>query len=81
MNLYFTSAPAVYGCRLQVHYPEGNHAQVPGRQGEVWTHLPLHPGGSWNPICVSWTWIGHQAINGLDEGVWNRTVGGLGAKG
>ena len=27
------------------------------------------PGGSWNPTRVTWTRIGHQAINGLDEGV------------
>ena len=27
------------------------------------------PGGSWYPIRVTWTRIGHQAINGLDEGV------------
>ena len=39
------------------------------------------PGGSWYPIRVTWIRIGHQAINGLDEGVRNRTVGDLGAKG
>ena len=39
------------------------------------------PGGSWYPIRVTWTRIGHQAIDGLDEGVWNRTIGDLGAKG
>ena len=39
------------------------------------------PGGSWYPIRVTWTRIGHQAISGLDEGVWNRTVGDLGTKG
>ena len=39
------------------------------------------PGGSWYPIRVTWTRIGHQAINGLDEDVWNRTFGDLGAKG
>ena len=26
------------------------------------------PGGSWYPIRVTWKRIGHQAINGLDEG-------------
>ena len=31
------------------------------------------------PIRVTWTRIGHQAIDGLDEGVWNHTVGDLGA--
>ena len=30
---------------------------------------------------VAWTRQENQAINGLDEGVWNRTVGDLGAKG
>ena len=39
------------------------------------------PGGSWYPIRVTWIRIGHQAIDGLDEGVWNRTIGDLGAKG
>ena len=39
------------------------------------------PGGSWYPIRVTWTRIGHQAIDGLDEGVWNCTIGDLGAKG
>ena len=27
------------------------------------------PGGSWYPIRVTWMRIGHQAIDGLDEGV------------
>ena len=61
--------PAVYGGRLQVHFPGGNQAQVRG--GAVHQY----------PIRVTWTRIGHQAINGLDEGVWNRTVGDLGAEG
>ena len=39
------------------------------------------PGGSWYPIRVTWTWVGHQGTNGLDEGVWNRSVGDLGAEG
>ena len=39
------------------------------------------PGGSWYPIRVTRIRIGHQAIDGLDEGVWNRSVGNLGAKG
>ena len=39
------------------------------------------PGGSLLPFCVTWIRIEHQAINGLDEGVWNRTVGDLGAEG
>ena len=36
------------------------------------------PGGSWYPIRVTWTRIGHQAINGLDEGVWYRHDRGFG---
>ena len=40
----------------------------------------LHPEVP-DPIRVTWKRIGHQAIDGLDEGVWNRTVGDLGAKG
>ena len=39
------------------------------------------PRGSFYPIRVTWIRIGHQATNGLDEGVWNHTVGNLGAKG
>ena len=51
--------------------------QVKGRCG----HTFPPPGGSWYPIRVTWIRIGHQAIDGLDEGVWNHTVGNLGAKG
>ena len=36
------------------------------------------PGGSWYPIRVTWIRIGHQVIDGLDEGVWNRTSRGFG---
>ena len=50
------------------------------RQGRC-GHTSFPPGGSWYPIRLTWTRIGHQAINGLDEGVWNRTFGDLGAKG
>ena len=32
-------------------------------------------------IPFTWTWVGHQAMNGLDEGVFHCTVGALGAKG
>ena len=35
----FRPAGSVRG-RLQVHFPGGNQAQVPGRSGEVWSHLP-----------------------------------------
>ena len=51
--------------------------QVKGRCG----HTFPPPGGSWYPIRVTWIRIGHQAIDGLDKGVWNHTVGNLGAKG
>ena len=51
--------------------------QVKGRCG----HTFPPPGGSWYPIRVPWIRIGHQAIDGLDEGVWNHTVGDLGAEG
>ena len=30
----------MYGSRLQVHFPGGNQARVPGRSGEVRSHLP-----------------------------------------
>ena len=49
------------------------------REGAVTPSLP--PGGSWYPIRVNWVRIGHQAIDGLDEGVWNCTVRDMGAKG
>ena len=39
--------------------------QVQGRCG----HTFPPPGGFWYPIRVTWTRIGHQTINGLDEGV------------
>ena len=39
------------------------------------------PGGSWYPIRVTWIRIRHQAIDGLDEVVWNHKVGDLVAKG
>ena len=39
------------------------------------------PGGSWYPIRVAWTRQENQTIDGLDEGVWDHTIGDLGAKG
>ena len=66
------------GCRFtsqeatRHRYQEGQ-----GRCG----HTFPPPGGSWYPIRVTWIRIGHQAIDGLDEGVRDRTVGDLGAKG
>ena len=32
-------------------------------------------------VCVTWTWQENQAIDGLDEGVRDRTIGDLVAKG
>ena len=52
-------------------------SEAQGRCG----HTFPPPGGSWYPFRVISARIEHQAINGLDEGVWNRTVGELGAKG
>ena len=72
--------PAVYGGRLQVTSQEATRSWYQAAQG--WcghTFPPLR--GSWYPIRVTWARIGHQAINGLDEGVWNRTFGDLGAEG
>ena len=62
---------------------------LPGRQAGTGSrqvkgtcgHTFPPPGGSWYPIRVTRIWIGHQAIDGLDEGVWNCTIGDLGAKG
>ena len=62
---------------------------LPGRQPGTGTRQvregavtpSLHPEVPGYPICVTWARIGHQAIDGLDEGVSNRTVGNLGAKG
>ena len=74
----FRPAGGVRG-RLQVHFPGGNQAQEPGESGCGHTFPP--PGGSWYPIRVTWIRIGHQAINGLDEGVLYHKIGDLGAKG
>ena len=62
------------GVRGQVAGP------LPGRQPGTGTTPSLHPEGSWYPIRVTWIRIRHQAINGLDEGVFDRLVGDLGAK-
>ena len=46
---------------------------LPRRQPGIGTRRhregAVTPGGSWYPIRVTWSWTGHQAINGLDEGV------------
>ena len=61
---------------------------LPGRQPDAGSrrdgrcgHTFSPPGGCWYPIRVTWAQIGHEAIDGLDEGVPNRTVGDPGAKG
>ena len=72
---------AVHGGRLQVHFPGGNQAQVPCGTGLVWSHLPstrrfLTPDS--RHLDVGWA---SGKKNGLDDCVWNRTVGDLGAEG
>ena len=37
---YIFGRLAVYGGRLQDHFPGGNQAFVPGSKGLVWSHLP-----------------------------------------
>ena len=66
------------GCRF--HSQEATRIRYQACQGRCGHTFPP-PGGSWYAIRVTWIRIGHQAINGLDEGVWNRKVGDLGAKG
>ena len=57
------------GCRLTSQEATRHRFQAAkGRCG----HTFPPPGGSWCPIRVTWTRVGHQAIDGLDEGVWNR---------
>ena len=80
-------------CVLSQRWRAGvNFRPAGGVRGQVAGSLPRHryqarqgrcghtfppPGGSWYPIRVTWIRIGHQAIDGLDEGVWNHTVGDL----
>ena len=66
--------------RLLVLFPKSNQAQVPGVSGKVRSHLSSTR-RFLVPIRVTWARVEYQAINGLDEGVSNRTVGDLGAKG
>ena len=54
------------GCRFHSQEPTRHRYQAcQGRCG----HTFPPPGGSWYPIRVTWMRIGHQAIDGLDEGV------------
>ena len=66
------------GCRFTSQ--EATRHGYQARQGRCGHTFPP-PGGSWYPIRVTCIRIGHQAINELDEGVWNRSVRDLGAKG
>ena len=66
------------GCRF--YSQEATRHRYQACQGRCGHTFPP-PEGSWYLIRVTWIRIGHQAIVGLDEGVWNRTVGDLGAKG
>ena len=66
------------GCRFTSQ--EATRHWYQAKQGKCGHTFPP-PGGSWYPTRVTWIRIGHQANDGLDEGVWNRTVGDLGAKG
>ena len=66
------------GCRF-ISKDATRHRYQPAKGWCGHTFPP--PGGSWSPFRVTWTGSGNQAINGLDEGVWNHTVGNLCAKG
>ena len=66
------------GCRFTSQEATRHWYQAgQGRSG----HTFSPPEGSWFSICVTWTWVEDQAINGLDEGGSNHTVGDLGAEG
>ena len=54
------------GCRF--HFQEATRHRYQACQGKCGHAFPP-PGGSWYPIRVTWIRIGHQAIDGLDEGV------------
>ena len=66
------------GCRF--HSQEATRHRYQAGQWKCGHTFPP-PGGYWYPTRVTWIRIGHQAIDGLDEGVWNRTIVDLGAKG
>ena len=76
----FSSGRRCTGAGCRFHSQEATRHRYQVCQGRCGHTFPP-PGGSWYPIRVTWKRIGHQAIDGLDEGVWNRTVGDLGAKG
>ena len=73
----FRLAGGEFGGRLQVHFPGTGT-----RQHRVGVDTPsLHPEVLGIQFVSPGRGLGHQAINGLDEGVWYHTVGDLGAKG
>ena len=74
----FSAGRRCTGGRLRVHFPGGNQAHGTSRVKGGCGHTFPPPGGSWYPIRVTWIRIGHQAINGLDECVWNHTDRGFG---
>ena len=57
------------GCRFTSQEATRHFRNQAGSRGSVWLHTFPPPGGFWYPIRVTWTRIGHQTINGLDEGV------------
>ena len=63
------------GCRFNPQ--EATRLRYQAGQGKCGHTFPP-PGCSWYPIRVTWIRIGHQALDGLDEGVWNRTIGDSG---
>ena len=65
-----------YGCRLQVHFPGGNQAQVQGRSREVWSHLPSTRRFLVSSSChldTDWTsgnqWAGRRCAT-TRSGIW-----------
>ena len=68
------------GASCRFHSQEATRHRYQACQGRCGHTFPP-PGGSWYPIRNTWVRIGHQAINGLEEGVWHRTVEDLGSEG
>ena len=67
--------PAVYGSRLQVLFPGGNQAQVPGVSGKVRSHLPSTRRFLVSNSChldTDWTsgnrWAGRRCVEPHDRG-------------
>ena len=69
--------PAVYGGRLQVHFPVGNQAQVLGGAGEVRSHLPSTRRFLESNSChldADWAsgnrWAGPRCVKTAQSGIW-----------